>query len=267
MDEKSKRDQGVTEPLDDISTSVIDYSDLIKGNVFLGQLPLDAILESIKGQFEDYINVTDRTNYVDIFYEQLDYSFHAISTRVDEEHPVEKLEALDKIYQTFIDFMKELFETRFTLTIMPLESEDPDEDDVQFIIRRLYEFFVIDARNNFKSVITADALSSVEHIGDNDNEFFRILQELINNQYTPLLISISPEQFLTYRGDKEIIELFENGQVTGNFLRKYSPKFYQNEEFQVEVINHITMVHQFKKNMVDSENNVEEVNTNGTSQN
>ena len=59
--------------------------------------------------------------------------------------------------------------------------------------------------------------------------------------YTPLL-TMTPTEFLKYRGDDDITDLFENGVVSGNFLIKYSPKLYANDEFQVELINHIVMI-------------------------
>ena len=59
-------------------------------------------------------------------------------------------------------------------------------------------------------------------------------------------------EFLKYRGDQEIIQFFENGKVVGNFLRKYTPKLYQNEEFEVELINYITMVQQSKEEVFNN---------------
>jgi hypothetical protein len=34
--------------------------------------------------------------------------------------------------------------------------------------------------------------------------------------------------------------MYREGKVVGNFLLKYSPKLYQNELFQIELVNHIT---------------------------
>ena len=131
-----------------------------------------------------------------------------------------------------------------------LESESLDYDDLEFIIRRLYEFFILGAKNNFKVVIATDINARFKDVTEDDNAYFKQLQELML-LYSPLLTSIKPTEFLKIRGDMEIAELFDNGQVVGNFLRKYSPKFYQNEEFQVEVINYVTMTGQLGKELAD----------------
>lgn len=228
--------------------STIQYAHLIEEHAFLGQYPFNVILEGIQKQFEDYINMDDTNNYVDIFFNQLHASYNKVKMNDGEEHPTEIREVLDNIYKRFIDNIHLLFHDRLTLSIIPIEEGNITDPDVEFIIRRLYEFFILSAKTNFKVVIATDVNALIKDIGDNDDEYFRVLQGAMD-RYSPLVTSVTPTQFLQCRGDQEVYDLFENGRVTGNFLRKYSPKLYQNEDFEVELVNYITMVHQFKQDI------------------
>lgn len=237
---------------------IADYADLIRNQAFIGEYPIDAIKEGITDQFDDYINIEDHTNYLDVFYTQMHTSRNAVSLDDGEEHPTEITEALDGIQEEFINFMADMFRDRFTITIADIEEGSMHSPDNEFILRRLYEFFILGAKNNFKAVIAADILPKVQNIQD-DREYFRRVQELVDLN-SPLITSVGPMDFLKLRNDVEIIEMFENGKIAGNFLRKYSPKFYQNEEFLVEVINHITMIQQFKTDLVNSTEDFEKSN-------
>jgi hypothetical protein len=42
-------------------------------------------------------------------------------------------------------------------------------------------------------------------------------------------------------GGNEVLELYEASKVVGNFLKKYSPKLYANEEFKMELVSYIVM--------------------------
>lgn len=239
-----------TTPIDPSTEKPTDYSDIIKDAAFIGDVPLESILEGLDEQFNDYINMDDKTNYVDVFYDQLHTSYESVNSSEEELHPNEVIEALDEIQQTFIGKLAELFKTRLTLSFGDLEGEAIDYDDIEFVFRRMYEFFILGARDNFKTVIAADIVPKVAGIID-DREYFNKVEELVMS-HNPLITSIGPMEFLRYRNDVEVIEMFDNGKVVGNFLRKYTPKFYQNEEYRVDVINHITMIQQFKTDLVES---------------
>jgi hypothetical protein len=249
-DVKNKNQQGntpVDDPVNEAPPSV-EYTQLIEQHAFLGTYPFDVIMEGIQKQFEDYINMDDPVNYVDIFYNQLHASHNKVQQDDGEEHPNEIKEVLDRIYLKFVGTINNLFNQRIAIGITPIEEESLYSPDLEFIIRRLYEFFILNAKTNFKVVIASNMLPSLNNIGDDDNQFFKTVQELID-EYNPLISSVPPMKFLQYRGDQDICDLFENGIVTGNFLRKYTPKLYQNEDFQVEIVNYITMIHQFKGDM------------------
>lgn len=238
---------------------IIDYKDMVSDNVFKGEYPFDTILEGIESQFVDYINMEDKNNYLDIFYTQLHKSYEEVRADEEEEHPVEIIDALNELNKKFVDTVVELFDKRLTLHFPSIESETSISDnDVEFILRRSYEFFILGARDNFKTVITADIIPRVKDITD-DREYFKTVNQLME-MYSPLITNIKPIDFLKYRNDLEMIELFENNQIVGNFLRKYTPKLFQNDEYMVVIINHITMIQQFKMDIVDSAENFEKSN-------
>jgi hypothetical protein len=239
-----EKDESLDTALEQSSAEIpASYVETIRDNAFIGNIPFDAIIDGIQSQFDNYINIEDKTNYVDIFYDQLNASYSAANN--DTETFQDDINSvLDDIHQKFIDVITNLFKVRLTLSITDIESESYDKNDIEFIIRRLYEFFILGARTNFKVAIANDVKMRIGTITD-PKEYFITLRNMMIN-YSPLITTFGPMEFLKYRGDQEIIQFFETGKVTGNFLRKYSPKLYQNEEFEVELINYITMVQQVK---------------------
>lgn len=224
----------------------IDRSDIIQDRAFRGEFSYDNIKESIINQANDYMNIEDRNDYITIFFEQYHKSCDFALSDDLEEYKDDAIDYLNNLKDQFLTFMDELIEKRLNITI----NEDRfDEYDHEWIVSKLYQFFFIDARDNFKTCISLDVTNRMTNEAElDDKEYFDTIQDLMN-LYTPLL-TMTPTEFLKYRGDEEIIELFDSGVVCGNFLTKYSPKLYANEEFQVELINHITMI----QSMNDKEN-------------
>lgn len=226
-----------------------DYVELRDQNLFIGIYPLDTILNGIENQFQDYINIEDTTNYVDIFYVQLEKSIEAVLENENEIHKQELIDRLGDYKDNFVYRVEELFEKRLTIAITAIDDEStPDIDEVEIVIRKMYEFFILGAKDNFLTAITSDmSLKKIDII--DDNEFFNTIENELNN-YSPFITCITPTKFLHYCEADEILEFYEDGQVSGNFLRKYSPKFYQNEEFKEEVINSIILVNDFKEDII-----------------
>ncbi len=72
------------------------------------------------------------------------------------------------------------------------------------------------------------------------------------SNYTPIITVMGPQEFLRNCNDSDkVINLIESGRVTGNFMRKYSPRLYQNEEFECEIIAYITSVIELYKETKD----------------
>lgn len=226
----------------------ISYSELIESEVFIGVMPLQPLLEGINNQFRNYVNNNDMIDYVNLFYTQLNDSYNEIKNNQDEEHIVEKREVLDKIYNSFIDTMRKLFDLYLTITITDLESDDnTDPDNIQYCIRKIYECFILNANKNFKTALTIDVNNKLEK-GLNEDEIFTQIN-IILDDHSPL-INMLPDTFLKFSNNQDITDLFENNSIAGNFLRKYTPKLYVNESFKVSLINNIILYYQLQDDLI-----------------
>ena len=73
--------------------------------------------------------------------------------------------------------------------------------------------------------------------------------------YSPIVVDISPIMFLKYIGNDELLSLYEDERlITGNFLRKYSPRLDQNTEFEIELVSNITLTKDVKEDLYASTN-------------
>jgi hypothetical protein len=220
----------------------VDRSDIIQDRAFRGEYSYDTIIEGITNQMSDYMNLEDDTDYVSEFYNQFYDSYDFILNDDQEEYKDDAIEYIFGLKDKFTDFIRIIMEKRLNISI---DEDKVDAVDMEWTIRHLYEFFIIGARENFKTCISKDVIERISNDDElDDKEYFQTIDSLMD-LYTPLL-QMTPTEFLKYRGDEEVIKLFDTGMVSGNFLRKYSPKLYANEEFKVELINHITMIEQFK---------------------
>lgn len=236
-----------------------NYVEIVSDNIFIGDYPLEEILNGLTEQFTDYINLEDTTNYVDIFYVQWEKSIAALEENNGEYHVQDLKEALDNIKDKFLDKINELFERRLTITILAVDDEStPDIDELEIVIRQLYEFFILNAKSNFISVIAGDIAIKLVGVMD-DNEFNARVKELLND-YSPLIRCMDSRKFLQYCENQDIIDLYDSGQIAGNFLRKYSPKLYQNEELQVEIINEVCMIQSLKHDIETTISNSSGIN-------
>ena len=233
--------------LNDVSDNdePMEYTELIEHSAFVGEYPFNTIIDGITEQFKNYIGTEDSTNYVDIFYNQL-HSSYDIGNDDEEEHPMEIKSVLDQIKSEFTTRLTALFEQRLAITM----DDRMSEDDIEYTIRRLYEFFILKAKDNFKRVITKDISSKIKTVISDDREFYNTIDQLLR-YYSPLIIAITPMQFLRLAGDETIVEMFDSGQVIGNFLKKYATKLYQYEDFKVEIISNIVMVHDVKEEILN----------------
>lgn len=244
--------EGINSPLDDtmneqsFADNIVDYSELFADMVFLGDMPFDVIIEGLNDQFSDYINLEDKTDYVDTFYTQFAMSMSAVLMDQSEEHPQELLEALDKISDKFLDTIINLFRLRLAITVVD-EGESVEAERLEFRIRKLYNVFILNGKDNLKRAVMADMAKRMNVSSWTDDQFFSAMDILIRSYYSPLITGFTPTQFIDYIGDDELQMLFDDGEITGNFLRKYSPKFYRNDEFRCELINDFILIQQFGK--------------------
>jgi hypothetical protein len=245
MNENNKKDQQVSTPVDYESESIIDYGELIADRVFLGEYPYHEIVNRIKTQFNDYINMEDTTNYVDIYYQQMWLSCDRVNEDDSETHPQEIRDILTSIKNHFINTMRQLIKDRLNISIFNIEEYGINSEELQFIFRRIYDFFILGARDNFKAFIASDVSNSLNNITDeNYMEHLKIvMQKYALSPYS----NLTTDQFLRHIGNPDMIELFERGWVSGNFLVKYSPKFYNNLDFLDEVSDYIRMIRIVRK--------------------
>lgn len=244
----SELDKMYNERLDSYETYLeemeTDYSRIMPEVYFIGEIPFLTIIQNITEQFDDYINTEDHMNYVSVFYQQLDDSYKVLNDD-SVEYPDEIKNSLDIINSKFIDHILNLFESRLFININDIE--DVSAEDLSFIIQRSYEYFILNAKTNFKSVISS-SINGMIPADVSDDEYFTQLQSLME-LFSPLITTITPVEFLQLTGDVEIYNLFVNGRIVGNFLRKYTPKLYQNEIYAMEVVNYSTMVRLFKNEL------------------
>jgi len=267
---------------EDIST-FRDFSDIMRERVFLGNVPFNAILEGIKDQFENYLTTEDTFNYVDIYYHQRMISINEAPIPDGDGHKQELMEILDSIHMEFISTIQELFKLRLVIGIPELDANEFSIDS-EFLIRRLYEFFILSARENFRAVIALKVCEEVGALSHQNNtihlqgedvtdvqknetidagspEFIsNIVEEL--TKYHGIITCITPDVFLKIRGDETIRALYEEGYFNGNFLTKYSPKLYQNEDLKIEIINRIMLIAE-KHSAIATLNNIEEDSNSG----
>ena len=224
------------------------YIELTGRNPLLGEFGWDAIEDSITRQFNNYVDLEDDTNFVDIFYQQYHDSCQKIYEQ-EEEYPIERREVLDSTMNSFLYLMRRIFSDRLGLSFVTLENEDGIlNDQLEYIIRKAYEFFVLGARRNFKKVIAQDIVNQLRYSGFDNAEEEEYFAQALNmlRTYPPLIDSVCVIKFLQYCGDGEIVRMYKYDQITGNFLRKYSPKLYENESLITEIMNYIMSTREFK---------------------
>lgn len=250
MDEMLKEE--LTPSIDDGSAGdePMDYSELIEKEAFIGEFSFDVIKEGIETQFNNYVSLDDTTNYVEAFYSQLHQSYEAVELDEEEFHRDELREVLDNINDEFNSFIGKLFEQRLTLTLMDIENEDIDQEDIEYSVSNLYEYFILGARSNFVSAIYQDIKRKLHTLTMDDKEYFNTIREMLK-EYSPLIIAMGPMEFIRYNKNDIVRELFDNGRVSGNFLRKYSPKLYDNEDLEVEIINQVTIAQGIRRDLTD----------------
>lgn len=220
---------------------------LTRENVFLGEYPFEVIKESLQKQFEDYINIEDPIDYVAIFYRQMEQSL-LVLTYDDEQYPTEKKELLDSVYSEFLNFVCDIIHLRLNITIKAYDEGDLYQKGLKETISNIYRFFILSAKNVLRKVILSDVIKVIGNIGEDDQAFFHIVDMKLED-YDPYFVTMDISKFLSYAADDEIYDLFDTNEVSGNFLLKYSPKFYRNDDFKVDVINSIVLYQQFNQDV------------------
>ena len=124
---------------------VIDQESIAKQIALVGEYPYDTIKDSIKDQFSNYITNEDMTDYVDIFYNELEKSYDLINDD-NSDLVLDNRDLLGDILNgmndDFISFMKELFYQYMTITFSDIEEEDYDYENIKNELSVAYDFFI-----------------------------------------------------------------------------------------------------------------------------
>ena len=226
------------------------YDQIAEEEYFLGEYPFTALKESITSQFSNYISTDDRTNYVEIFYQQL-HASESLLQDEEEEHPDVVKEILARILDQFNAFMFSLFRQRLTISIVDFENGSIEPGDLEGTFRLLYEYFILNAKDNFRNVISRDMASNLPQ-NISDDEFYKKAEEMVP-WYSPIVYAVGPMEFLRLSSaGEDVINLFENNKVVGNFLRRYSPRLFENEDYQVDILAHVAIVHSVKGDFLNA---------------
>lgn len=219
-----------------------EYSEMIEGNVFIGEYTYSSIIEGLNSQFDDYIGTDDKNNYAEIFYSQWHDSIETFLTDEEEEHPLEIKEALNRILDKFTSYMYAQFRQKLTLTIMAIDEGETNSEAMEGCIRLLYEYFILDAKKNFKKAISQDIERRIVWTkGDMTDAIKEFLYD-----YSGMILVIGPREFLRMTANEDILKLFDDGDITGNFFRRYSPKLYDHPDFESDIIAEIILRHDVK---------------------
>lgn len=214
-----------------------NISGYIEPEAFIGEYPFEVIIEGLRNQFANYISTEDETNYVDVFYQQMKASYAVAD---EQDLPDDWREGVDKKLDQFLAVMQELFNTKLAITLNELDGSADNNDSVEFTLRTLYDFFILNAKETFQTVITKVVCNNFNTNVD-DRAFYKEIRARLES-FSPIILDVRPTQFLKYCKRDDIIEMFEDGRVSGNFLRKYSPRLYKNEEYESHLIAHIQSI-------------------------
>ena len=225
--------------------------DVAKENAFRGDYPLEDIFEGLTNQFSNYIQLdaSDRTNYVEIFFKQLKESMDEI---IEEDGDLleEQIEYLDIVYNYFVDLISTLFQRRLCISLNFLET-NPYDSSTYDMLSILYKFFILDARKNFKTYFTERALIAMKVGNPDQTNLVAAVYDILDDMDHTLIVDGMVEEFIQRVTDKSTADTvygyFEENIISGNFLIRYSPRFYQNTDLLADIADDVITMYQYHK--------------------
>ena len=225
--------------------------DVAKENAFCGDYPVEDIFEELTNQFSNYIQLdaSDRTNYVEIFFKQLKESMDEI---IEEDGDLleNQLEYLDIVYNYFVDLISTLFQRRLCISLNFLET-NPYDSNAYDMLSILYKFFILDARKNFKNYFTERALLTMKKSNADQTNLVATAYNILDDMDHTLIMDGMVEDFIRKATDKStadtIYGYFEENIISGNFLIRYSPRFYQNTDLLADIADDVITMYQYHK--------------------
>lgn len=234
-------------PLDEdeqIEAPQMNFEYLLEDTVFFCDYPLLDLEQRITEQFSNLIDLEDDTDFFQVALNGFKYSLEVINTEFDE-YTLERREILRNKYFQFINFMINTIEEKLTISIPDYETGLISRQETEYLIEKLYRFFVLKARKNFKKVIAKQLEKQLKPYEEDATKYLEKAQELIQD-YFAIITTIDCETFLRTLNEQEIWDLYENGVIAGNFLRRYSARLYRHPDFVVEILNQVMIDLYFK---------------------
>ena len=225
--------------------------DVAKENAFRGDYPLEDIFEELTNQFSNYIQLdaSDRTNYVEIFFKQLKESMDEI---IEEDGDLleDQIEYLDIVYNYFVDLISTLFQRRLCISLNFLET-NPYDSNTYDMLSILYKYFILDARKNFKTYFTERALIAMKVGNPDQTNLVAAVYDILDDMDHTLIVDGMVEEFIQRVTDKSTADTvygyFEENIISGNFLIRYSPRFYQNTDLLADIADDVITMYQYHK--------------------
>ena len=221
-----------------IEAPTIPFDEMMKYDVLIGTYPINTIKEGIIEQFNDYIVLSDTTDFVSIFYDQYEKSLVLLDAD-DVVFADMKRELLHRIHDEFNEFLANLFVQRIGIGF----ADDDSYSDGMLLT--LYQYFILGAKENFLNVIVSSILDLARLFPYEGKIFLSHIDGMLH-QFDPY-IHMTIDRFIAKTGNDDIQQLFDDQVVTGNFLNKYSAKLYLHEDFRVEIINEINLAFRREK--------------------
>ena len=221
----------------DEELEIVSFQDALRSTVFFSDYDLDVLEEFIEDQFTNYTKGEDTTNYFEDTIQAFKYSEEVIEVEFDE-YTQERRQALTEMYDEFIDFMVLLIEKKLKISIPDYEPERLPKEDLEYIIDEIYKFFILNARKNFRTFITNSVIEELsDELIKDSGEYYNRATEVIQNYFS--ILPITPEEFLLKLKQDQLLELYSDGRIAGNFLQKYSPKLYRHDDLLVDILTQI----------------------------
>lgn len=229
----------------------------MEDDVFLSDVPVSLILESIKEQFEDPTSDI-KTDYVSTFIDTWDYS-------KEECEDDDELRQLRQIKNNFYREIMKLFRENLNLGFP--NFEDLSEDSQDDLIKFTYRYFILHIRKNFSHLVQnyidqnreeilsicdkkkdVTTLAYKKDIDDPDDLLIITNIPEIVNHITQMDFDV--EDFLTLSMGKHdyeceyVNQAYDDVMITGNFVEPY--KNYVDSTFKSELIDKVRTKY-FKK--------------------
>lgn len=206
--------------------------------IFLSQVPLQLIENSIEQQFEDPLEYRKK-DYIQSFITKYDYSKEYME---DEDELVQ----LDLFHEEFLSFLEKIFEEKLNIGFVDLD--EMDEEDQHELIHLTYRFFIKNIKKNFVNVVRnyieenrKELQSSFEKKKDVTSLTFKTeiddetdviilanLIEIIHNILDFVKENCDVDDFLKLCQDDEVIleleyvkSAYDRTDITGNFVELY----------------------------------------------